>query len=157
MIFGDSDGAAIVGCEDGAAVVGIDDGPDVGMDVGSSEGTRLGIGDGLDVGAAVVGEADGADVGSAVGREVGTAVGTAVRVPAVGRAEDVGRPRLGVDASGPDHDGVSVDRHGVAEVVARSAVGGRQLGQLCAVARAEDVDRPRFLRRRAQWTRSCGR
>ena len=48
---------------------------------------------------------------------------------------------------GPDHDGVAVDRHGVAEVVVRRGVGGRQLGHLAvrgaAVGRAEDVGRAR--------------
>ena len=34
---------------------------------------------------------------------------------------------------GPDHDGVAVDRHGVAEAVARRGVGGRQLVDLHVV------------------------
>ena len=64
---------------------------------------------------------------------------------AVARAEDVGRAATGVVPVGPNHDGVAVDRHGPAELVARRGVGGRQLGHLAirgtAVGRAEDVDR----------------
>ena len=45
---------------------------------------------------------------------------------------------------GPDQNGVPVDGHGLAESVARSGVGGRQLGYLdvrgAAVKRAKDVD-----------------
>ena len=56
------------------------------------------------------------------------------------RAEDVGC----ISVFSPDHDGVPVDAHGVAEHVARRGVGGRQLGHLAvrgtAVGRAEDVD-----------------
>ena len=44
---------------------------------------------------------------------------------AVGRAEDVGRARVGagvVVAGGTDHDGAAVDRHGAAEEVVRRGV-----------------------------------
>ena len=72
-----------------------------------------------------------------------------VRGAAVVRAEDVGRAR--VDASvlipvGSDHDGIAVDRYGIAEGVARCSVGGRQLGQLsicgAAIGRAETYAEP---------------
>ena len=44
---------------------------------------------------------------------------------------------------GADDDGVAGDRHGAAEFIARRGVASRHLGQLGAVARAEDVGRAR--------------
>mmetsp|Transcript_12805 Transcript_12805/g.33902 ORF Transcript_12805/g.33902 Transcript_12805/m.33902 type:complete len:253 (+) Transcript_12805:343-1101(+) len=53
-----------------------------------------------------------------------------VRGAAVARAEDVGRARAGALVRGSNHDGVAIDRHGVAEPVAIRGVGGRKLGNL---------------------------
>ena len=50
-----------------------------------------------------------------------------VRGAAVKRAEDIGRTSSAVLVVGPDHDGVAVDGHGDAKVVAPIGVGGRQL------------------------------
>ena len=65
---------------------------------------------------------------------------------AVACPEDVGYTRTSaIFLDGPDHDGGAVDRHGPADIIARHAVGGRQLGHLvvrgATIARAEDICR----------------